>query len=141
MLSSTIIKIFGAFGFSVAGLVLVFNLVGGDPVSRQWWRWAGAHSFWIVVCGSLMFKFRDRIRIFVLRIKLNWKIKVCLVLHDPGNDRGGNHHYDDEHGPFFWRKGRGSIHNRINELPGCDSIHSVVVFIPMFIAGLSSVAL
>ena len=134
MQSSTIIKIFGAFGFSVAGLVLVFNLAVGDPVSRavveMGW---GLIVLWVIVCGSLMLRFRDRIRIFVLRIKMSWKIKFVLFCTILAMIEEAITTTMTNMAPVFGVKvGEAYITASTNYLD-VIALHSVVVFIPMFI--------
>ena len=51
-----------------------------DPVGRArldmvW----GLIILWVIICGSLMYRFRDPIRNFVLRIRLPWQIKFVLL--------------------------------------------------------------
>ena len=57
--------------------VTLFSLV--NPIMRAVIGMAwGVIIFWIVICGGLMYRFRDRIRNVVLRIPLGWKKKFVL---------------------------------------------------------------
>ena len=53
----------------------------GNPIARaaSGMVW-GVIIFWIVICGSLMYRFREPIQNLVWKIRLNWQIKFMLFV-------------------------------------------------------------
>lgn len=95
---------------------------------------AGLIVLWVFLCGSLMYLFREPIKNFVLQISLNWQIKFVLfatllaMLEEAITTTMTNL------APLFGVKvGEAYITASANYL---DVIlhHSVIVFIPWFIA-------
>lgn len=77
--SSHLIKFFAGFGIVTTGLVSFLNLFGPNPATRASMLMAlGLVFFWIVLGGTLMYKNRDRIREFVLKINIGWKTKFVI---------------------------------------------------------------
>lgn len=80
MWSSRLIKFFGV----LAGLQLIFAvfifIVNNEPAFRATIGMAilGLYILWIIICGMLMKKYRDRIRDFIQKININWKVKFVL---------------------------------------------------------------
>ena len=95
---------------------------------------AGLIVLWIFMCGSLMYFFREPIKKFVLGISLNWQIKFVLfatllaMLEEAITTTMTNL------APLFGAKiGEAYITVSTNYLD-MISHHSVIVFIPWFIA-------
>ena len=93
----------------------------------------GLITLWIGLCGSLMYHFREPIRAAVLRIPLDWKLKFVLfatalaLLEEAITTTMTNL------APLFGVKvGEAYITASANYLD-VVALHSVVVFIPMFV--------
>lgn len=62
--------------FSTSAITLLFlkDPRGRAAIGMTW----GLIIFWIIVCGGLMYHFRDLIRNIIQRVKLPWQIKFVL---------------------------------------------------------------
>ena len=58
---------------------VVTLFVWKDPITRAGIKMAwGLVIFWIIICGSLMYRFRDNVKNFVQKIPLKWQVKFVL---------------------------------------------------------------
>jgi len=115
--------------------VLIVVLIGGGPNSRAvLLMGAGLVLLWIAVGGTLMHAGRDRMRAFILRLHLDWRVKFALMatalaLVEEAVTTGMTNL-----APLFGVPiGAAYITASANYLD-VVCLHSVVVFVPMFVA-------
>lgn len=127
------IILLGLWLFAATPLVLIFtwsNRIAHAEVSMG----TGLILVWVFLCGALMFLFRDPIRTYVLAVRLNWQVKFVLFATMLAMVEEANTTTLTNLAPFFGVKvGEAYITASSNYF---DVIlhHSVIVFIPWFIA-------
>jgi len=121
-------------GLSTIGL-LIIALVGAPPNTRAvLLMGAGLVAFWVLIGGILTLCLRDRIRTWVLAIKLDWRIKFVLFATTLALIEEAITTTMTNLAPVFGVPlGAAYITASANYLD-VVCLHSVVVFIPMFIA-------
>jgi len=130
---STFIILLGVWLFVTTSLVLVFtwsNRIAHAEVSMG----TGLILVWVFLCGALMFLFREPIRTFVLTVRLDWRIKLVLFATLLAMVEEAITTALTNLAPLFGVKvGQAYITASTNYF---DVIlhHSVIVFIPWFIA-------
>lgn len=130
-----VIMILGISGGAFALLLFFSTDAAVDPIAGAIVRMMmGLVLLWCVLGGLLMFRFRDAIRKQVQRIQLDWRITFVLfctalaLMEEGGTTRMTNL------APLFGvQMGEAAITASPNYLE-VVLFHSVVVFIPMFIA-------
>lgn len=130
-----LVKVIAVYSFLVISLISILNLASDAPTHQK----AGIKMalglilIWIILGGTLMYKFREQIRTVVLRIPLPWQIKFflfCIILallEEAVTVSMTNL------APLFGVKiGQAFITASANYLHTV-LFHSVIVFIPMFL--------
>lgn len=133
--STALIVTLGVFGLLVSGLVLLANISGNNQIARAvvLMGW-GLILIWIIICGTLMFLLRDRIRSIVLGINLDWKLKFVLFATLLALIEEAVTVTMTNLAPLFGVKyGEAYITASGNYLD-VVMFHSVIIFIPQFIA-------
>lgn len=93
----------------------------------------GLIIFWIFVGGSLMYKYRDRVREFVLKIPLGWKTKFVIFATILALVEEAITTTMTNMAPFFGvQTGEAYITASTNYFD-VVFLHSVIVFVPVFI--------
>lgn len=129
-----VIRLLGIWMAISESLILALMLSSRKPAVRAVGMMAGGLVlFWIILAGFLMWRFRDPIRTFVLRLPLPWRVKFVLfctllaLLEEAVTVTMTNL------APVFGVPvGAAYITASANYLD-VVALHSVVVFIPMFI--------
>ena len=122
----------GVWLIITASLALIANWnspTGRVTIEMAW----GLIIFWIFVGGSLMYKYRDRIREFVLRIPLDWKTKFVLFATTLALVEEMITTTMTNMAPLFGvRIGEAYITASTNYFD-VVLLHSVIVFVPVFV--------
>jgi hypothetical protein len=128
-----LIAIFAIWGAVL--YILFFISAYNEPVPRAMAEMlSGLILLWVVIGGSLMYLFRDRIKIFVQRVRLGWKARFILLATLLALIEEAVTTSMTNLAPLFGVKiGEAYITASTNYL---DVIffHSVIVFMPMFFA-------
>ena len=131
--SVTVLKVLGVYGFVVTCLVTA--VVWQNPRDRAVILMAwGVILLWIVGGGLLALRFRDRVRHFVLGVRLGWRTKFVLFATTMALIEEAITTSMTNMAPLFGVKmGEAYITASANYL---DVVlcHSVVVFVPGYIA-------
>jgi hypothetical protein len=129
-----IVVLAGWLALSTAA-VLVVTLVGGGPNSRAViLMGTGLVVLWVGVCGSLMYRLRDRLRSLARAAPVDWRVSfvamaTLLALVEEAITTGMTNL-----APLFGVPvGAACITASANYLD-VVCLHSVVVFVPMFVA-------
>src|SRR3989344_3238363 len=78
-ISNLLIKIIGVYSIVVVTIISTFILVNAEPTDKAIIKMAlGLIIIWVILLGSLMYKFRDHIKNFIQKIPLNWKLKFLI---------------------------------------------------------------
>jgi len=133
--SGRLIAAIGGFGALVVILVSATVLIGGGPNARAVIKMAdGLVLLWIVLGGLLMRRFRDPVRAFIQTLQFDWRVKFVLfctllaLLEEAVTVTMTNL------APAFGVPlGAAYITASANYLD-VVCLHSVVVFVPMFVA-------
>jgi hypothetical protein len=122
-----------------AALIIVIMAIGAlnesDPVARAVYRMSVVHALlWIVLGGGLMWRFRDGVRAWVLRQRGGWRVKfvvLCVVLallEEASTTLMTNL------APVFGAPFGSAYITASADYLEVVLFHSVVVFVPMFVA-------
>ena len=132
---SALIRLLAAWtGLSTALLLLVAVFFMGPNSRAVIFMATGLVAFWIVLGGSLMWVFRDRVRDLVQRIRLPWGLKFVLFCTLLALTEEAVTVSMTNLAPVFGVPlGAAYITASANYLD-VVALHSVVVFVPMFIA-------
>ncbi len=116
-------------------LVAVIVSIGGGPNARAVvLMGAGLVVLWIGLAGSLMYRGRDRVRTFAMRLRLDWRIRFVLMATILALVEEAVTTSMTNLAPLFGVPvGAAYITASANYLD-VVALHSVVVFVPMFIA-------
>ena len=133
--SKWIIRLFALVGLLFLALLTLSVLESGDPVSRAivGMTW-GLVLLWVVLGGLLMRRFRDPIRQRVRRISLHWQVKfvlfaVLLALLEEAVTTGMTNL-----APLFGVAVGEAYITASADYLDVVLFHSVIVFVPMFLA-------
>jgi hypothetical protein len=133
--SGNLIAAIGIWGALSTGAVAVVVLVGGGPNSRAVIKMAlGLVLFWIVLGGALTRRLRNPARAFVQNIRLDWRVKFVLfatllaLLEEAVTVTMTNL------APVFGVPPGSAYITASADYLDVVCFHSVVVFVPMFIA-------
>lgn len=120
---------------------LLFITVRQDQVARAIMQMAiGLIVCWVFIGGFLMYRFRDRIRNFVLKLPGHWKMKFILFVTLLALIEEAIAVLMTNLAPFFGvQKGEAFITASTNYFD-VVFFHSVIIFIPLFIATASLLA-
>lgn len=94
----------------------------------------GLILFWIIIGGSLMLVFRDRIKGIVQNIKMDWRVKFVLMATMLALIEEAVTTSMTSLAPLFGVKIGEAYITASTNYPDVVLFHSVIVFVPMFIA-------
>jgi hypothetical protein len=134
-MSKWLIGICAVWGIGFTSLLSIAIFSDGEPVSRAIIMMTlGLVIFWTVSAGLFMYFFREPIRRFVLSIPLQWQVKFVLfcillaMLEEAITTRMTNL------APFFGVAYGEAYITASGDYWDVVLFHSVIVFVPMFIA-------
>ncbi len=128
-----LIGIFAVWGIILYALFAISAMNGPVPRAMACML-GGLILFWIIIGGSLMFVFRDRINGIVQNIKMGWRAKFILIATLLALVEEAVTTSMTNLAPFFGVKiGEAYITASTNYLD-VVLFHSVIVFVPMFFA-------
>ena len=133
--AARIIQFLGILGLVFIALLTIDVRQSGDPASRaiNSMTW-GLILLWIVLGGLLTLRFRDAIRQRILAINWNWRVKFVLMCVALALVEEAITVTMTNLAPFFGvRAGEAYITASADYLD-VVLFHSVIVFVPMFIA-------
>ena len=132
--SSRILILIAVYGVFTVGLATAAVEIGGKPTARAVMDMAwGLILLWVIGAGVIMRIYRDRIRAFILRIEMGWRLKFVVFATLLALIEEAITTTMTNLAPLFGvRVGEAYITASANYL---DVIlfHSVIIFIPMFI--------
>jgi hypothetical protein len=130
-----LVKILGVYSALLISLIAFLNLTSNAPPNQKAniKMALGLILIWIILGGSLMYHFRNRIRDFVLGIRLPWGLKFFLfctilaLLEEAVTVSMTNLAplFGSEIGKSFITASANYLHTAL--------FHSVIVFLPMFL--------
>ena len=129
-----IVALAGWLGLSTA-VVLTVTLIGGGPNSRAViLMGTGLVVLWVGVCGTLLYLARDRVRAFILRARVDWRVAfvamaTLLALVEEAITTGMT-----RLAPLFGVPVGAAYITASADYLDVVCLHSVVVFVPMFVA-------
>ena len=129
-----IVALAGWLGLSTA-VVLAVTLIGGGPNSRAViLMGTGLVVLWVGLCGTLMYLARDRVRAFILRARVDWRVgfvvmATLLALVEEAITTGMTNL-----APLFGVPVGAAYITASADYLDVVCLHSVVVFVPMFVA-------
>jgi hypothetical protein len=134
MKSSLLIKLIASWLALSTSVIVVIALIGAPPNTRAvLLMGTGLVVFWVLIGGLIMLWLRDRIRNLILGIKLDWRYKFVLfatflaLLEEAITTSMTNL------APFFGVPIGAAYITASSNYLDVVGLHSVIVFIPMFI--------
>jgi len=124
----------------VAGVVLTMGFLclvafnSGPPEVATVKMVFGLIMLWIVLCGSLMYRFREQVREFFQRLPFDWRVKFVLFATILALVEEAITVLMTNLAPFFGVKPEEAYITASTNYLDVVLCHSVVVFVPLFIA-------
>jgi len=131
---TALIRFLAAWTVLLTAFVLFVAIVGMGANSRAVaFMGAGLAFFWIILGGALMWKIRDRVRAFVARIRLPWALSFVLFCALLALTEEAVTVSMTNLAPLFGVPLGAAYITASSNYLDVVALHSVVVFVPMFI--------